>query len=207
MASTKKLLICAFIILTISLVAGLFPVHGESEIYDTVVRLHVLANSDSEDDQKLKLKVRDEIIGVVSPAVKDCASQSEAIAAIGGIMDDIENAAYDVISREGYEYDVTVKISEEYYPTKNYESCAFPEGEYVSLQVLIGDGEGKNWWCCLFPPLCLSAASAEAEDCNEDAFIAVGLTEEQYKLITETDEPKYKLRFKILEVFQRLFDK
>ena len=77
MASTKKLLICAFIILSLALIAGLFPVHGESEIYDTVVRLHVLANSDGEEDQALKLLVRDEIIGVVSPAVKDCKTQAE----------------------------------------------------------------------------------------------------------------------------------
>ena len=205
MASTKKLLICTFLILAVALFAGLFPVHGESEIYDTVVRLHVLANSDSEEDQNLKLKVRDRVIELVTPAVENCTSQSEAIAAIGSIMGDLELAAKDVVEAEGYDYDVSILIGEEYYPTKAYETCAFPEGEYVSLRVCIGDAQGQNWWCCLFPPLCLSAASDDSDESNEDAFISVGFTEDQYKLITETKQPKYKIRFKILEAIQKFF--
>ena len=205
MASTKKLLICTFLILAVALFAGLFPVHGESEIYDTVVRLHVLANSDSEEDQNLKLKVRDRIIELVTPAVEDCRSQSEAIAAIGSIMDDLELAAQDVVESEGYDYDVSILIGEEYYPTRTYETCAFPEGKYVSLRVCIGEAEGQNWWCCLFPPLCLSAASEDDDESYEDAFISVGLTGDQYKIITETKRPKYKIRFKILEAIQKYF--
>jgi stage II sporulation protein R len=207
MAFTKRLLICSFLILTVALVSGLFPVHGEEKIYDTVVRLHVLANSDSDADQALKLKVRDRVVELVSPAVENCRSQTEAIAAIGGIMDEIDEAARRVIADEGYGYDVKVTVGEEYYPTKTYESCAFPEGTYVSLRVLIGDAEGQNWWCCLFPPLCLSAAGAEEKSGNEDAFISVGLTGEKYKVITETDSPKYRARFKILETIQRWFGK
>lgn len=205
MAFTKKLLICTFVILALALFAGLFPVHGEEEIYDTVVRLHVLANSDSEEDQALKLMVRDRILEVIAPAVEGCSSQSEAIAAIGGIMDDIEDAAEEVVRSEGFGYDVSVEIGEEYYPTKNYESCAFPSGEYVSLRVCIGEAEGENWWCCLFPTLCLSAASEDNSKSNEDAFISAGLTSEQYKIVTETGSTKYKIRFKILEAFQGFF--
>ena len=205
MASTKKLLICTFIVLAVALFVGLFPVHGEEEIYDTVVRLHVLANSDSEEDQALKLKVRDRIIEIVSPEVKDCKSQSEAIAAIGGVMGELEAAAEEVVRSEGYDYDVKIVIGEEQYPTKIYESCAFPAGEYVSMRVLIGDGDGENWWCCLFPPLCMSAASEDSAKNNEEAFISVGLTGDQYKLITESDKPKYRVRFKILETAQKLF--
>lgn len=203
MAFAKKLLICTIVITCAALLAGFLPIHGEGEIYDTVVRLHVIANSDSEEDQTLKLKVRDRIIEVVDPAVRNCRSQSEAIAAIGGIMGDIQAAAEDVIEAEGFDYSVSVVITEEQYPTKNYESCAFPEGEYVSLQVKIGESEGENWWCCLFPPLCLSAATDEKS--NEDAFISVGLTDEQYKIITETNSPKYRVRFKILEVVKKIF--
>ena len=205
MASTKKLLICTFVILGIALVAGIFPVHGESEIYDTVVRLHVLANSDSEEDQALKLLVRDEIISVVSPVVRNCKHPAEAIEAIEGIKGDIEAVARMVIEREGYDYTVSVELGEEHYPTRVYESCAFPEGEYISLRVIIGNGEGQNWWCCLFPPLCLSAATPGDDESNEDAFISVGLTPEQYKIITESNNPKYKVRFKFLEVFGKLF--
>ncbi len=205
MASTKKLLICAFLILTVALFAGLFPVHGEEEIYDTVVRLHVLANSDSDADQELKLKVRDRVVELVSPAVEGCSTQSEAIEAIEEIMDEIEAAAEEVVRSEGYDYDVILLMGEEYYPTRTYETCAFPEGEYVSLRVCIGDAEGQNWWCCLFPPLCLSAASEKATQSNEDAFISVGLTGDQYKLITESDKPQYRARFKILETIQKFF--
>ena len=207
MAFTKKLLICTFVILGIALVAGLFPVHGESEIYDTVVRLHVIANSNSESDQALKLLVRDEVIAIVSPAVKSCKTQAEAIAAIEKISDEINVAACEVVEREGYDYDVSVELGREHYPTKAYESCAFPEGEYISLRVNIGESEGQNWWCCLFPPLCLSAATPDDEEGNEDAFISVGLTPDQYKIITETDNPTYKVRFKVLEVFGKLFAK
>ena len=206
MAYSKKLLICTIIVLALSLFAGVLPIHGEGEIYDTVVRLHVLANSDSDDDQALKLKVRDEVIGVVTPAVEGCKSQAEAIAAIEEIIPEIEARAAEKIRAEGYGYSVKVLLGEEYYPTKTYETCAFPEGRYVSMRVVIGEGEGQNWWCCLFPPLCLSAATDGSDESNEEAFISVGLTGDQYKVITETKNPKYRVRFKILETISSWFN-
>ncbi len=205
MAFSKKLLICTISVLALALIAGIFPIHGEEAIYETVVRLHVVANSDSEEDQALKLSVRDAVVSVVTPAVTGCKSQDEAIAAITAAIPEIEAAARKTVADNGYSYSVSVKLGREYYPTKNYESCAFPEGEYVSLRVLIGDHAGQNWWCCLFPPLCLSAATPDDEQSNEDAFISVGLTSDQYKLVTETDNPKYKVRFKILETISSWF--
>ncbi len=206
MASSKKILICSVAILLVALVASLFPIHGEAAIYDTVVRLHVVANSDSDEDQALKLKVRDAVISVVTPAVEGCKTQSEAIEAITAIIPDIESVARSTVAENGYSYAVAVELGEEYYPTKNYGSCAFPEGEYVSLRVLIGESAGQNWWCCLFPPLCLSSASAEDKDSNEEAFISVGLTSDQYKIVTESNTPKYKARFKILEAISSWFN-
>ncbi len=205
MAFSKKLLICTIAILALSLFVGLFPVHGEEAIYDTVVRLHIVANSDSVEDQALKLQVRDSIIGIVTPAVEACKTQAEAISSIEAVMGEIESAARETIEENGYSYPVSVELGREYYPTKNYESCAFPEGNYVSLRVLIGESAGQNWWCCLFPPLCLSAATPDDESSNEDAFISVGLTSDQYKLVTETENPKYKVRFKILETISSWF--
>lgn len=205
MAFSKKLLICTIGILAVALFAGIFPVHGEAAIYDTVVRLHVVANSDSVEDQALKLQVRDSVIEIVTPAVEGCKSQDEAIAAIESILPDIEYAAQRTVAENGYSYPVSVMLGEEYYPTKTYDSCAFPEGKYTSLRVLIGDSQGQNWWCCLFPPLCLSAASPDDERSNEDAFISVGLSSDQYKLVTETENPKYKVRFKILETISSWF--
>lgn len=203
MKFAQKLLILCIVCLAAIFVFNILPIHGEEEIYDSVVRFHVIANSDSEQDQALKLKVRDEVLLLTAPALEDCNSREDAQKALSELIPQIKRCTEQVIASEGYSYPVDVIIDEEYYPTKEYESCSFPEGEYTSLRIIIGEGEGKNWWCCLFPPLCLSSATSQAE--NEDAFISVGLTGEQYKIITETDTPKYKVRFKILEVIQRAF--
>ncbi len=194
----------AIVVLLVTLMALSFlPVHGEREVYDTVVRLHVLANSDSEEDQALKLSVRDAVLEAAAPLVEGCTTQSEAVEALTAHLSDLESAALAVVRAEGYPYAVTVLLGEEDYPTRVYESCAFPAGEYVSLRVLIGEGEGQNWWCCLFPPLCLSAATAKED--NEDAFIQVGLTRDQYGIITETGKTKSKVRFNPLEVLEDWF--
>ena len=194
----------AIVILLIAMMALSFlPVHGERDIYDTVVRLHVLANSDTEEDQALKLRVRDAVLAASAPMVQDCTTQAEAVEALTAHLNDLEAAALSVVQSEGYDYPVTVFLGEEDYPTRVYESCAFPAGTYVSLRVLIGEGEGQNWWCCLFPPLCLSAATAKED--NEDAFLQVGLTKDQYGIITETGKTKYKVRFKLLEVLEDWF--
>lgn len=197
------ILILCIGILTFIFIGECLPVHGESEIYDSVVRFHVIANSDEEHDQQLKLMVRDEVLKAVSGELSGCESRYEAKEKIESLLTRIQEVAQDVILREGYEYTVSVSLGEEYYPTRKYESCTFPEGRYLSLRIIIGEGEGKNWWCCLFPPLCLT--SSVAKESNEDAFISAGLSSEQYKVITDTDVPKYKIRFKILEVFQKKF--
>ena len=189
---------------------GLFsilPIHGEQEIYESVVRLHVLANSDSQEDQALKLKVRDEVLRVTEPLLTGCESRGEAEQILEQHMEEIEAAAQAVVREQGYEYPVSVLLGKEEYPTRNYENCCFPSGTYLSMRVCIGDAEGQNWWCVLFPPLCLSAASAEDEQSNEEAFISVGLTGEQYRVITQTDQVKYRIRFKILESVQDLLGK
>ena len=189
---------------------GLFsilPIHGEQEIYESVVRLHVLANSDSEEDQALKLRVRDEVLRVTEPLLAGCESREEAAQILERNADKIAAAAQAVVTEQGYDYPVSVLLGKEEYPTRNYENCCFPSGTYVSLRVCIGEAEGQNWWCVLFPPLCLSAASADGGQSNEDAFISVGLTGEQYKIITETDQVQYRIRFKILETVQDLLGK
>ena len=178
---------------------GLMPVHGESEIYDSVLRLHVLANSDSEEDQALKLKVRDAILAKSEALFSSAASREEAINIVNESIELLEAEARRVIADEGYSYPVSIEFGEEVYPTKNYESFCFPSGSYLSLRIIIGDGEGHNWWCVLFPPMCLSAASKTAP---EDSFISVGLNKEQYGIITETKNPTYNVRFKVLEVIE-----
>ena len=194
---------CVFVLVGVVLLSVL-PIHGESKIYDSVVRLHVIANSDSEEDQALKLKVRDGVLMVASALVEGCMTRDAAAEALRGGLEAIEDTARAVIAAEGYEYSVSVKLCEEEYPTKNYESVCFPSGSYMSLQVKIGDAEGQNWWCVLFPNLCLSAATKREA---EDAFVQAGLTPEQYKIITDTEGVKYKLRFKFLEIIEQTFGK
>lgn len=200
----KKILIACIIVLAVTFTVNLLPVHGEEEIYDSVVRLHILANSDSDEDQDLKLKVRDEILLITKDALGDCKTQAEARERLTEILPEINNAASEKIRSLGYDYTVETVIGAEKYPTREYDNCSFPAGEYLSLRVIIGSGEGQNWWCCLFPPLCLSSATDRSD--NEDAFISVGLNDEQYKIITRTDSPKYKARFKILEIVKSVFN-
>ena len=187
------ILCCLFLFL------GLMPVHGESEIYDSVLRLHVLANSDSEEDQALKLKVRDAILERSEELFSSTLSRDEAIEAVNKNMELLLTEAQRVVEEEGYSYPVSIEFGEEVYPTKNYESFCFPSGSYMSLRIVIGNGEGQNWWCVLFPPMCVAAAS-KAEP--EDAFISVGLNKDQYGIITETQNPTYNVRFKVLEVIE-----
>ena len=199
----KRFCVAIVILLVVMMAVSFLPVHGEQEVYDTVVRLHVLANSDSEEDQALKMEVRDTLLEAAAPYLEGCTTQEEAVQSLTLHLSDLEAVATETVTAEGYDYPVTVLLGEEDYPTRTYESCAFPAGSYVSLRVCIGEAEGQNWWCCLFPPLCLSAASAKSD--NEDAFIQVGLTKDQYGIITETGKTKYKVRFKILEVIEDWF--
>ncbi len=193
----KRLLIFTFCVIGLITVLGFLPIRGESELYQNVVRLHVLANSDSEEDQTLKLEVRDAILEKTQLMLRGCTSKSQAQQIIEYNLPKIEATAKNAVTRAGYDYSVSVQLGNEEYPTKNYEGCCFPAGEYLSLRVLIGSAEGQNWWCVLFPPMCLSAASDSSE-----AFAQVGLTGDQYNVITQTQNPKYKVRFKLLEAFE-----
>ncbi|MBP3314678.1 MAG: stage II sporulation protein R [Clostridia bacterium] len=193
----KRILIVTFAIIGLCAILTILPIHSEGQIYDSVLRLHVLANSDSEDDQELKLKVRDAILADTAHLFADCKSRDEASAVVSENLPLLQMSAERAISEAGYSYPVRIELGEEEYPTKNYESACFPAGEYLSLRVLIGEGVGQNWWCVLFPPLCVSAAS------ESDGSVEVGLYGDQYAIVTETEDIKYKIRFKLLEAIEK----
>lgn len=197
----KRILIATVVLCSVLLLIGILPVHGEEQVYDTVVRLHVLANSDSEEDQALKLKVRDAILAETTPLLQDCKSREEACRLLEGEIPRLREVAEKALIDEGHPASVSVLLGEEEYPQRNYDSVCFPSGQYLSLRVCIGEAEGKNWWCCLFPPICLGSATVSTDQA-EDAFISVGMTPAQYKIITETEKPVYKVRFKLLELLQ-----
>ena len=198
MRKWTTLLLAATMLLSAFLI---LPVQAQGEIYDSVIRLHVLANSDSEKDQALKLEVRDAVLAYTERLLADAKSMEEANGRLRDSLSQIREIAERTLAEKGESYTVAATLTKETYPRRIYETAALPAGEYLSLQVKIGEAAGQNWWCVLFPPLCLSAAAGE----RETACLSAGLTEEQYRLITETEGTKYKLRFKILEVAEELF--
>ncbi len=197
--SSKVILICCIAFLSLFVMMSVLPVNGEEEIYDNMIRLHVIANSDTEEDQALKLLVRDAILEKASTIKAD--DPDEAYIKTEESIDALEKAAYEKIREEGYSYNVKVTLSEEKYPEREYSGFVLPQGTYTSLRVLIGEASGQNWWCVLYPPLCTTAAEE-----REEAFVAAGFTGEQYEAITESKNKSYKIKFKIVEIIKELFE-
>lgn len=200
----KKLLIieiALFVGIAAALLWGIGAVRTQQEISDKVVRLHVVANSDSEEDQALKLRVRDAILARTTALLEASEDRSEAEGLIRGQLLELEDIAAREITAAGYDYSVEARLAELDFPTREYESFTLPAGNYLALQVVIGEGEGKNWWCVVFPPLC-TAAAAEVPA----SALAAGFSEEEVRLITEEDRG-YVLKFKTLEWLEMLKEK
>lgn len=195
----KALVIFCTLVLLSLIITPLLPLNGEEEIYDNTIRLHVLANSDSNEDQTLKLKVRDSVLTRVRRELAECNTRLEAEQKIEDIADDIMICAQDTIRNNGYDYNVHMTLEHEYYPTREYEGVRMPAGTYLSLKIMIGEAQGKNWWCVLFPPLCTSSAKPKA------TLKEAGFTPSQIRILTEDEAPKYKIKFRLLELFEKWF--
>lgn len=153
----KKWEISMLLALCITLCAGTWASARSEALSDALVRLHVIAVSDEAEEQEIKLRVRDSVLAYLEPRLEGADDAAEARELISAELDGIKAAAE--TAAEGRE--VSVTLSREYYPTRDYGSFALPAGSYESLRVVLGEGEGHNWWCVVFPPLCLSAAEAE----------------------------------------------
>ena len=197
----RKLTVATVCILLVFLFLGLMPTHGEEGLYDKVLRLHVLANSDSDEDQALKLRVRDRIVALCGERLADCVTLADAKTRLETLREELTAAAREVVLEAGFDYPVRVTLTREQYPKRTYDGLCFPSGEYLSLRVILGEGKGQNWWCVLFPPLCLGTATKSE---REDMFIEAGFTPGQYKIITESDKVTYKIKFKCLEWLESL---
>ena len=187
---------CALTLLMFAL--ELLPVHGEEAVYGNTIRLHVIANSDTDEDQALKLKVRDAVLACISEKTGGSSDFNEAYGVISASRGEIRRAALDVIGENGYMYDVCVELGLEDYPTRGYDEVRLPAGRYTSLRVKIGEAAGHNWWCVLFPALCTESASAR------EKLTAAGFTPSQIRILTENGG-KYEVRFRILELIEKLF--
>lgn len=192
-------LFCTMMLIVTLLIAAL-PTEAEAKIYGDTVRLHILAESDSDTDQALKLELRDRILEKYGKTLNSVKSKSEAETNLSRLLPEIKSDAEKWIRECGFSYGVTVTFGEEWYDTREYEHFTLPAGIYTSLRVIIGSGEGKNWWCVMYPPLCIDIASESAPP--DDAVI--DYTDEEINLITEDG---YRVKFKLLEIISALFRK
>ena len=194
--------LAAFILLSVTAVYGITPLDGEKELYCGVIRFHVLANSDSEKDQNLKLEVRDAVTEYTTVLLNECTDISDAKRLISDNREKIVSAAENVIVEKGFDYSVSLDEGYEIYPERNYGKYTFPAGRYYSVRLKIGEAKGKNWWCVMFPPMCLGSASTERFD-DTDELCKAGFTEDGIKIITDSKSVKKEVRFFFLDLINK----
>lgn len=191
----KYLVTFTCLVLACCLFCSFMPNASDHVIYDNTIRLHVLANSDSEHDQSVKLAVRDAVLSEMETLLANAEDPAAAASVIAENLDRIRIVCNETLAELGEPIEATVLFSDEKYPTRHYESLSLPAGVYKSLRIQLGAAEGKNWWCVLYPALCTSAAKTEA------SFIKTGFSPDQIEVLTGGENPKYKLKFKFLEIF------
>ncbi len=164
-----------------------------AQLKEDVLRLHILANSDSPFDQELKMQVRDSVIERISPLYDGVITKAEAISITQKNINVITKVAADVIAQHNSSYSVTAQIKKEYFDTRYYDEFTMPAGMYDTLLITIGEGKGKNWWCVMYPTLCVGASS---DFTMKDSF-----SDDAYSLITEDE---YVFKFKFIEYFEKI---
>ena len=186
---------------TVFLLTGAWAANTQGELADRVVRLHVIANSDAEEDQALKLQVRDAVLARTEAILRASADREEAESWLAAALPELERLAEETVAASGFDYGVTAELAETSFPTKDYDGFSLPAGRYLALRLVIGQGTGQNWWCVVFPPLCTAASSEVPETA-----LAAGLTEDQVSLMTGEDDG-YVLKFKVVEWWEELWQK
>ena len=172
-----------------------------SDLKDSVFRLHVIANSDSDADQNLKYKVRDNLIEYMNDLCIDVNSKQEAINLAYSHLADFKKIAENTIVENGFDYSVNIEIGNFSFPTKNYGDISLPAGLYDALRVKIGSAEGQNWWCVMFPPLCFVNVSSGIVPAESKEQIKQDLNDEEYSIVTNVDSSQIKFKFGLIEWF------
>lgn len=170
-----------------------------NSLEDSVFRLHVLANSDSEEDQNLKYKVRDALIEYMNSLCENVTSKKEAILIAEENKENFYEIAEKVITENGYDYDVNIEIGNFSFPTKSYGDISLPNGYYDALRVKIGNAEGQNWWCVMFPPLCFVNVSSGIVPEESKENLKENLSDEEFSIISNEDSSEIKFKFKLIE--------
>ena len=188
------LLACYIIISAISYASTV-----SNNISSSVFRLHVIANSDTDEDQNLKYIVRDNLIQYMNTLTENISSKDEAIKIAQTHKQDFYEIAKKTIEENGYDYDVKINIGNSYFPTKHYGDISLPAGYYDALKVEIGSASGQNWWCVMFPPLCFVDMSTGIVPDESKQTIKENVPTEEYALISTVDNSSINFKFKLVE--------
>ena len=172
-----------------------------TDISKSVFRLHVIANSNSDEDQNLKYKIRDNLLNYMNNICKNCTSKEEAINIVSKHQEEFKQVALKTIKNEGYSYDVKIEIGNFEFPTKQYGDISLPAGFYDALKVEIGKAEGRNWWCVMFPSLCFVDISSGIVPEESKENLQNVLSDEEYAIISDNSDYGIKFKFKLLELF------
>ncbi len=202
MKNYKVLLLLLFLLFVYTFFCAITYANVVSnDISENVFRLHVIANSDSDEDQNLKYLVRDSLLNYMEELSKDCKSKDEVISIAKEHSSDFKSIAVNTIRENGYDYDVSINIGNFDFPTKTYGDISLPSGNYDALRVEIGEAKGKNWWCVMFPPLCFIDISSGVVPEDSKDYLKENMSEEEYKLISSEEDNVFNLKFKLLEFF------
>ena len=172
-----------------------------TDLSNNLLRLHVIANSDSIQDQTLKYIIRDNLLNYMNNICKDCQTKQEAIIIVEKNINEFEKIALNTIKENGFNYTVSIKIGEFQFPTKTYGDISLPAGFYDALRVEIGEAHGQNWWCVMFPPLCFVDVSTGIVPNESKELMKDNLSEEEFALVSDTPDNSIKFKFKLLEFF------
>ncbi len=184
--------------LAVTLLWGVWSLQEQDALERKMIRLHVIANSDTAEDQALKLQVRDAVLVQATEVLENAADMEEAQRTLQQVLPELEATAAEVVKEKGCAYRVSARLERTEFPEKVYDGFALPAGEYLALRLVIGEGAGQNWWCVVFPPLCMTVAT----DLEETA-VAAGMAEEDLALMTE-ENTGYVLKFRSLELWESL---
>ncbi len=196
-------LLILIILLGTLLVSGTAGYH-QGALSDNILRLHILGNTNSDADQKLKLMVRDRILMEYRDVFAHATNQKDAILRTEKALPKMQKTAENVLRQQGCSQPVSVQMKETSFPTKQYGSVTLPAGKYTAVNICIGKAAGNNWWCVLYPPLCLTEGTVHAEE-ETLAILKRELSPSDYALLTQSDNISFRMKFKILELLGKIF--
>lgn len=198
----KMVIILTFLLFLYSSICAIsYAQNISTDIANSVFRLHVIANSDSEEDQNLKYIVRDNLLKYMNSICENCKTKEDAIAMVEKNKTAFEQIAMNTIKEEGYDYSIKINIGNFEFPTKDYGDISLPAGYYDALRVEIGEAKGRNWWCVMFPPLCFVDVSSGVVPDESKEFMKNSLSEEEFALVSNQSDNEIQFKFKLLEFF------